>query len=51
MKGLSPQTNEDELEKHFSEYGKLEKVKLVRDLFSGESKRYAFIEFIDNRTA
>lgn len=29
----------------FSEYGKIKKCRLVRDIVTGRSKKYAFIEF------
>ena len=42
---LHPNTTEEVLEKVFSEYGRIEKVRLIRDIVTGFSKRYAFIEF------
>ena len=48
---LSPNTNEDMLEELFSEYGDIKHLRLVRDIVTGYSKRYAFIEFYDERSA
>ena len=48
---LSPHTDEESLEKHFSEYGEIKRLRLVRDLVTGISRCYAFIEFFDDKTA
>jgi U1 small nuclear ribonucleoprotein len=40
---LAPETTEDDLRKEFDMYGRIEKLKLVRDIVTGKSKRYAFI--------
>ncbi len=42
---LDYQTNEEILTKHFSKYGALKSMRLVRDLVTGFSKGYAFIEY------
>ena len=42
---LNPVTNEENLKEFFSHYGKVRKATVVRDIVTGESKRYAFIVF------
>ena len=41
---LSKDVNDDDLQNLFSEYGNVRTVKIIRDLFSGESKGFGFIE-------
>eukprot|EP01125_Pyxidicula_operculata_P008798 TRINITY_DN291_c0_g1_i1.p1 TRINITY_DN291_c0_g1~~TRINITY_DN291_c0_g1_i1.p1 ORF type:complete len:196 (+),score=30.67 TRINITY_DN291_c0_g1_i1:23-610(+) len=43
--GLNDRTDETALKDEFSKYGELDKVELIRDKRSGESKRFAFIYF------
>lgn len=38
-------TSEDKLKKVFSEFGKLKSIRLVRDVVTGLSKGYAFVEY------
>ncbi len=40
-----------ELEDLFSGYGKVRSVKIIRDLFSGESKGFGFVEMNDKAEA
>ena len=47
---LHPDTSEETLEKTFSKYGYVHRVRLVRDAVTGFSKRYAFIEYEDVET-
>lgn len=42
---LNFSTNEDKLKKHFSKFGTLKSVRLVRDIVTGFSRGYAFVEF------
>lgn len=42
---LNPKTTEDTLHSKFSEYGDIERVRLVRDLVTGFSRCYAFVEY------
>ncbi len=42
---LNPDTTEEALTQAFSEYGSIQDVRLVRDIVTGFSKRYAFIEY------
>ena len=42
---LHPNTTEEILEKVFSEYGRIKTARVVRDVVTGFSKRYAFIEY------
>ena len=42
---LHPNTTEEILEKVFSEYGRIKDIRVVRDVVTGFSKRYAFIEY------
>ncbi len=41
---LSKVVTEEDLKTLFSEYGNVRSVKIIRDLFSSESKGFAFIE-------
>ncbi len=42
---LHPETTEDTLTKLFGKYGHVSRVRLVRDVVTGFSKRYAFVEY------
>lgn len=42
---LNFKTDEEKLKKYFSKYGKIKMIKIVRDLVTGFSKGYGFIEF------
>lgn len=48
---LSPATTEDKLRQFFSQFGELKSCRLVRDIITGLSKRYGFVEFYDLRDA
>ena len=41
---LSKDVTEEDLESLFSEYGTVRNVKVIKDLFSGESKGFGFLE-------
>jgi RNA recognition motif-containing protein len=41
---LSKDVTDEDLQNLFSEYGEIKSVKVIRDLFSGESKGFGFIE-------
>lgn len=41
---LSREVSDQELEKLFAQYGHVKSVKIIRDLFSGESKGFGFVE-------
>lgn len=43
--GLNFTTDESSLEKYFSKFGKIKKIRLVRDIITGFSRGYAFIEY------
>ena len=45
VRHLSPDTSERRLSRVFSKYGELEKCRVIRDVISGYSKKYAFIEY------
>ncbi|CAG5873857.1 U11/U12 small nuclear ribonucleoprotein 35 kDa protein [Menidia menidia] len=47
---LNPQTTEDKLQKVFSKYGDIQRLRLVRDIVTGFSKGYAFIEYKEERS-
>uniref|UniRef100_A0A3Q3XLB1 U11/U12 small nuclear ribonucleoprotein 35 kDa protein n=1 Tax=Mola mola TaxID=94237 RepID=A0A3Q3XLB1_MOLML len=47
---LNPQTSEDKLYQVFSKYGDIQRLRLVRDIVTGFSKRYAFIEYKEERS-
>ena len=44
---LSQQATEQDLEGLFKEFGAVTSVKIIRDMFSGESKGFAFVEMND----
>uniref|UniRef100_G1MW34 U11/U12 small nuclear ribonucleoprotein 35 kDa protein n=2 Tax=Meleagris gallopavo TaxID=9103 RepID=G1MW34_MELGA len=46
---LNLQTTEEKLKEVFSRYGDIRKIRLVRDLVTGFSKGYAFIEYKEER--
>ncbi|XP_026183656.1 U11/U12 small nuclear ribonucleoprotein 35 kDa protein [Mastacembelus armatus] len=46
---LNPQTTEDKLYQVFSKYGDIQQLRLVRDIVTGFSKGYAFIEYKEER--
>ena len=48
---LSPNTDEEMLEKLFKSYGKLKRLRLVRDIVTGMSRCYGFVEFVDREDA
>ena len=41
---LAREVSEKDLENTFSSFGSIRSVKVIRDLFSGESKGFAFVE-------
>ena len=41
---LSSNVTEDDLQGIFSEYGKTKSIKIIKDMFTGKSKGFAFIE-------
>ncbi|XP_036592650.1 U11/U12 small nuclear ribonucleoprotein 35 kDa protein [Trichosurus vulpecula] len=47
---LSLQTTEEKLKEVFSRYGDIRKLRLVRDVVTGFSKHYAFIEYREERS-
>ncbi|XP_051539878.1 U11/U12 small nuclear ribonucleoprotein 35 kDa protein-like isoform X2 [Myxocyprinus asiaticus] len=47
---LNPQTSEEKLQEVFSKFGDIRRVRLVRDIVTGFSKRYAFIEYKEERS-
>ncbi|XP_038619875.1 U11/U12 small nuclear ribonucleoprotein 35 kDa protein [Tachyglossus aculeatus] len=47
---LNLQTTEEKLKETFSRYGDIRKLRLVRDIVTGFSKRYAFIEYKEERS-
>lgn len=48
---LSYQVSEDDLQKAFEAYGKVESVKIIRDNYSGRSKGFGFVEMPANGEA
>lgn len=46
---LNPQTTDDKLYEVFSKYGDINRLRLVRDIVTGFSKGYAFIEYKEER--
>ncbi|XP_006894754.1 PREDICTED: U11/U12 small nuclear ribonucleoprotein 35 kDa protein [Elephantulus edwardii] len=47
---LNLQTKEEKLREVFSRYGEIRRLRLVRDLVTGFSKGYAFVEYKDERS-
>ncbi|XP_056322839.1 U11/U12 small nuclear ribonucleoprotein 35 kDa protein [Danio aesculapii] len=47
---LNPQTTEEKLQDVFSKFGDIRRLRLVRDVVTGLSKRYAFIEYKEERS-
>ncbi|KAK2828633.1 hypothetical protein Q5P01_019667 [Channa striata] len=47
---LNPQTTEDKVYQVFSKYGDIQQLRLVRDIVTGFSKGYAFIEYKEERS-
>ena len=41
---LSKDVTDDDLQSIFSEFGQIKSVKVIRDMFSGESKGFGFVE-------
>jgi RNA recognition motif-containing protein len=48
---LDLKVSEDDLSKAFSNYGKVASVKVIKDLFTQESKGFGFVEMNDNAEA
>ena len=48
---LAKDVTDEDLLTEFSAYGKVKSVKVIRDLFSGESKGFAFLEMAVNAEA
>lgn len=48
---LNPKTDEETLESEFSYFGDINKIRLVRDIVTGHSRCYAFVEFNEERSA
>ncbi|KAK7926139.1 hypothetical protein WMY93_008449 [Mugilogobius chulae] len=46
---LNPVTNEEKLHQVFSKFGDIQRLRLVRDIVTGFSKCYAFIEYKEER--
>ena len=43
---LSREVSDEDLMTEFSAYGKVKSVKVIRDLFSGDSKGFGFVEMV-----
>ncbi|XP_066286978.1 U11/U12 small nuclear ribonucleoprotein 35 kDa protein-like [Branchiostoma lanceolatum] len=50
VSNLNPKTTDDSLEKVFSKFGDIVRIRLIRDIVTGYSKRYAFIEYTDEKS-
>ena len=48
---LSARTTEESIRKYFSKYGEVEEVSLIRNTKTGQSKRFAFVQFKDGCSA
>ncbi|KAJ8260833.1 hypothetical protein COCON_G00165560 [Conger conger] len=47
---LNPQTTEEKVREVFSKYGDIRRLRLVRDIVTGFSKGYAFVEYKEERS-
>jgi RNA recognition motif-containing protein len=48
---LSKEATEQDLEKLFSTYGHIKSTKVIRDIFSGTSKGFGFVEMVNKNEA
>ena len=48
---ISFQTTEQDIEQAFSAYGQVERVQIVKDRESGQSRGFGFVEMSDNNDA
>ena len=48
---LHPNTTEETISDTFSKYGDIKRVRLVRDIVTGYSKCYAFVEYVNQKCA
>jgi RNA recognition motif-containing protein len=48
---LNYQTNEADLKRHFSQYGKINEIKIIKNNRTGRSKGYAFIRYANGNEA
>ncbi len=48
---LSNQVKEEDLQNLFSEFGQVSSVKIISDMFSGESRGFGFVEMKDKAAA
>jgi RNA recognition motif-containing protein len=48
---LAYSVTEDDLREAFAQHGSVDKVNVIKDKFSGESKGFAFVEMSDNSSA
>lgn len=50
VSSLNPLTTEEKLHQVFSKYGDIQRLRLVRDIVTGFSKQYAFVEYKEERS-
>ena len=48
---LVHQITEEELKQEFEKYGEVTSVKIIKDMYTGESKGFGFVEMPDNDSA
>ncbi len=48
---LSHEVNESDLENAFAQFGKVKTAKVVRDIFTQQSKGFGFVEMLNNTEA
>ena len=48
---LAREVNESDLEEAFGEFGKVKETKVIRDIFSQESKGFGFVEMLSQTEA
>lgn len=48
--GLGRNINEKEIREYFTQYGEIENVNIKTDPFSGQSRGFAFVQFVNAKT-
>lgn len=48
---IAHNVSDAELEEKFAQFGKVKSAKIIRDMFSGDSKGFGFVEMLDNAEA
>eukprot|EP00218_Dolichomastix_sp_CCMP3274_P010077 CAMPEP_0170150958 /NCGR_PEP_ID=MMETSP0033_2-20121228/48122_1 /TAXON_ID=195969 /ORGANISM="Dolichomastix tenuilepis, Strain CCMP3274" /LENGTH=113 /DNA_ID=CAMNT_0010388027 /DNA_START=387 /DNA_END=724 /DNA_ORIENTATION=- len=51
LRGFDRKHEEEVIREHFSKYGAIRDIYLPKDYFTGEMKKFGFIEFVDSKDA